>query len=157
MAGNHISERLISKLRTNGILPPKGTAIELRRTFSNGASRRAGKWTWYAVNAVTKEHLDVGSRFTMQMLLDSDEISTCETPWGLSVNAAGNGARYEVRPGQKGADPVHPHDLDGLRLAISEAQFASRDPETPDVQVISIRDGAERVVRRYENGTEVKA
>lgn len=151
MSGNHISERLTSKLRAAGLLP-KDQPVQLKRTFSSGSSRRAGKWVWTAVNPVTKEPYQLGSRFTMEALLASPELATCETAAGLAVNAAGSAPRYEVSPGAPSTDRTHPDDLAGLRLALSEAQFASKDPETPVQVVIKHTADGPRVIREYRDG-----
>ena len=151
MSGNHTSERLVSKLRNAGFVP-KDQPVQLRRTFSSGSSRRAGKWVWEAVNPVTKKPYRVGSRFTMEALLASPELAACETAAGLAVDAAGTAPRYEVSPGAPSADPTHPYDLDGLRLALSEAQFASKDPETPVQEVIRHSADGSEVIRRYSHG-----
>src|SRR5690349_17193623 len=98
MSGNRTSERLVSKLRALHLLPD-GQPVELVRTFSNQGSKRAGKWIWLARNPVTRQPYNVGSRFTMQAILDAPELVTCETMEGTSVNVAGTAPRYEVRPG----------------------------------------------------------
>ena len=65
------SERLIGKLRANGILPRKDGFIQLRKGKGDG-----GKWSWRAVDTRTGETLNIGSHHTMTEILDAKKLKT---------------------------------------------------------------------------------
>ena len=69
------SDRLIQKIRDNGHALPEGT--ELHRTNASRASRNAGAWSWFAMDANGSE-LHIGSITPISELLKVDITITKE-------------------------------------------------------------------------------
>ena len=71
-----VSERLLRRLRAEGIVPAEGD-VEIRRTDASRSQKEYGAWTWHAYWGEShRQDQSAGSKWTMAVCLAAPRLET---------------------------------------------------------------------------------
>jgi hypothetical protein len=76
-----VSERLLERLRNEGIIPA-GQAVGIRRTHASGSMRVSGAWSWYASWGDHRPGQTVGSQWPMAACLTAAQLESSRNKFG---------------------------------------------------------------------------
>lgn len=79
MSHSKVSDRLLRRLREDGIIPRDAVAL-IARTNASGSQRVYGAWSWFA--SWDDGHKEVGSQFTMLDCLRAPRLDRSRWEYG---------------------------------------------------------------------------
>lgn len=87
-----LSERLLARLRAEGVVPAGAENVEIHRTFASGSQRTQGAWSWFVSWTAGSVYFSAGSQWSMAACMRARK-------WDLSTEREfGFGADTSVDP-----------------------------------------------------------
>lgn len=81
MSSRPVSERLLKRLRAEGIVPA-GKVVYMRRTNASGSMRVNGAWSWFAEWDESRTEQTAGSQWSMAECLAAPVLETSRNDFG---------------------------------------------------------------------------